>query len=95
MPDFYLSRASIDADTARNLELVTNRHSPRSAMTLFGVLNKTFTPMAARLLRSNLLQPLIYPQTLRMRLDAVEELIGNEDRFEAVKRALKGTTNVS
>lgn len=37
-----------------------------------GVLNQTFTPMAARMLRANLLQPIIVQTILNKRLDVVE-----------------------
>ncbi|KAI8815605.1 muts domain V-domain-containing protein [Fimicolochytrium jonesii] len=48
----------IDPSTARNLELTLNLTNPKSTQTLFGVLNHTCTPMGARLLRMNILQPL-------------------------------------
>ncbi|KAL7415766.1 muts domain V-domain-containing protein [Mrakia frigida] len=79
----------IDPDTARNLELVTNKSNAKSQMSLFGVLNKTHTPMAERLLRSNLLQPITVKGILDKRLDAVEELIANEEKFGRIKSALQ------
>ena len=60
----------IDSETAKNLELVTNNLSHGSANTLFGMrlvrgeptdakglLNNCYTPMGARLLKANILQP--------------------------------------
>ncbi|CDZ98085.1 Mismatch repair ATPase MSH4 (MutS family) [Phaffia rhodozyma] len=75
-------------------ELVNNRASTKSPMSLFGVLNRTHTPMASRLLRSNILQPIQVVNILNKRLDAVEELISDRERFERVKKALKPMTNI-
>jgi DNA mismatch repair protein MSH4 len=62
----------IDSETARNLELASNVAHKRSAHSLLGLdhsvqcmahltllrlLNHTFTPMATRLLRMNILAP--------------------------------------
>ncbi|KAF9466889.1 muts domain V-domain-containing protein [Collybia nuda] len=79
----------IDPDTARNLELVENMSYKKSAYSLFGTLNHTYTPMAARLLRVNLLSPLTVQATIDARLDVVEEFIQTEDRFSKVRDALK------
>ncbi|CAA7267689.1 unnamed protein product [Cyclocybe aegerita] len=79
----------IDPDTARNLELVGNITHKKSSHSLFGVLNHTYTPMASRLLRVNLLSPITIQSSIDARLDAVEELINAEDRFTYVRDALK------
>ncbi|KAJ3299721.1 MutS protein msh4 [Borealophlyctis nickersoniae] len=84
----------IDTVTARNLELVTNIMNPKSTHSLFGVLNYTYTPMGARLLRMNILQPLCDAVTLNTRLDAVEELTETEDVFFNVRSALKSFLDV-
>lgn len=59
------------------------------------MLNKTHTPMAERLLRSNLLQPITVKGILDKRLDAVEELMSNEDRFRRIRSALQPLIKVS
>ncbi|KAI0656744.1 muts domain V-domain-containing protein [Cubamyces menziesii] len=79
----------VDPDTARNLELVGNLSARKSTHSLFGLLNHTFTPMGARLLRTNILAPITAKSALEARLDVVEELIQTEDRFNEVKNALK------
>ncbi|TFK71735.1 hypothetical protein BDN72DRAFT_764445 [Pluteus cervinus] len=79
----------IDPDTAKNLELVGNLAYKKSTHSLFGILNHTFTAMAARLLRVNILSPITIPESINARLDVVEEFIGTEDRFTGVKNALK------
>ncbi|THH23175.1 hypothetical protein EUX98_g8002 [Antrodiella citrinella] len=79
----------IDPETARNLELVGNMTSRRSSHSLFGILNHTYTAMAARLLRVNLLAPITGQSAIDARLDVVEELVQTEDRFNDVKDSLK------
>ncbi|WPH01153.1 Hypothetical protein R9X50_00398800 [Acrodontium crateriforme] len=78
----------IDLSTIRSLELVQNLQNQKSRDCLFGLLNETQTPMGARLLRSNILQPLTDSATLCTRYDALEELSTKEDMFFAVRRAL-------
>ncbi|KJA21853.1 hypothetical protein HYPSUDRAFT_87688 [Hypholoma sublateritium FD-334 SS-4] len=79
----------IDPDTARNLELVGNMTSKKSSHSLFGILNHTYTPMASRLLRVNILSPITVQSSIDARLDVVEELVNAEDRFTYVREALK------
>jgi hypothetical protein len=56
----------IDPDTARNLELVGNMTHKKSTHSLFGTLGHTWTAMANRLLRVNILSPItgVYGLTL-------------------------------
>ncbi|KAI9001578.1 muts domain V-domain-containing protein [Gaertneriomyces semiglobifer] len=77
----------IDFFTARSLELVANLTDIKSNHNLFGVINKTGTPMGARLLRMNILQPLNDLATIETRLDAVEELCQSEEMFFALQTA--------
>ncbi|KAJ3551161.1 hypothetical protein NM688_g4876 [Phlebia brevispora] len=81
----------IDPETARNLELVGNMasRSRRSTHSLLGVLNHTYTAMAARLLRTTLLAPITTQSAIDARLDVVEELVQTEERYNEVKDALK------
>ncbi|KAF8192659.1 muts domain V-domain-containing protein [Mycena galopus ATCC 62051] len=79
----------IDPDTARNLELVGNMSHKKSAHSLFGTLNHTYTAMASRLLRVNILSPITAQNTIDARLDVVEELVHSEERFIEVRAALK------
>ncbi|KAK7468350.1 MutS protein msh4 [Stygiomarasmius scandens] len=48
----------IDPESARNLELVGNLSYKKSTHSIFGILNHTYTAMAARLLRVNILSPI-------------------------------------
>nr|XP_015205697.1 PREDICTED: mutS protein homolog 4 isoform X2 [Lepisosteus oculatus] len=80
--------AMIDSSSARNLELVVNNRDPRSEHTLLGVLNYTKTAGGARRLRSNILEPLVDANTINMRLDAVQELLQDEELFFGLKNAI-------
>ncbi|KAF8555921.1 hypothetical protein OG21DRAFT_1460258, partial [Imleria badia] len=79
----------IDPETAKNLELVKNALRKKSAHSLFGVLNHTYTAMASRLLRTNIMAPLTGIEAINARLDVVAELVQNEDRFSEIRDALK------
>ena len=78
----------IDLSTIYTLELIQNLQDPKSRDCLFGLLNQTQTPMGARLLRSNILQPLTNPETLNLRYDALEEITTKEDLFFGIKQGL-------
>ncbi|MEQ2307666.1 MutS protein msh4 [Ameca splendens] len=80
--------AMIDSASAANLELVVNNRDHRSEYTLLGVLNHTKTPGGARRLRSNILEPLLDVDTINTRLDAIQELLQNEDLFFGLKNAI-------
>ena len=64
----------IDEMTRRNLELVESLRGGDVSGTLLGVLDRTQTPMGARLLRQWILSPLTDPVTIDARLDAVGAL---------------------
>ncbi|KAK0475108.1 muts domain V-domain-containing protein, partial [Armillaria novae-zelandiae] len=79
----------IDPETVRNLELVGNMANKKLPHSLFGTVNHTFTSMASRLLRVNLLSPITGQSAIEARLDVVEEFVKSEDAFTNVKIALK------
>ncbi|EFP77163.2 uncharacterized protein PGTG_03119 [Puccinia graminis f. sp. tritici CRL 75-36-700-3] len=84
----------IDRNTALDLELINNAVSSKSKQSLFGLLNHTYTPMANRLLRSNLLAPPTEIEVIDGRLDAVQELIELEDSFFNLRKSLKLLTQI-
>ncbi|KAJ5924291.1 hypothetical protein N7466_008478 [Penicillium verhagenii] len=81
---------TIDLQTIVSLELIQNLHAAKSRDSLYGLLNQTLTPMGARLLRSNVLQPCTERNKLTARYNAVEDLSTKEDMFVSVRQALKG-----
>ncbi|MHC5033799.1 MAG: DNA mismatch repair protein MutS [Planctomycetota bacterium] len=84
----------LDSTTQRSLELVdvmrgADRAYPERAReegSLLHVLDRTATPMGARLLRRWIITPLRRQEEIEQRLDAVEELSGNG----ATRRGLSG-----
>ncbi|RAR01227.1 DNA mismatch repair protein MutS [Stemphylium lycopersici] len=79
----------IDVSTIYSLELVQNLRDAKSRHCLFGLLNETLTPMGARLLRNNVLQPLTDPEVLNTRYAAVDDMTKKEELFFATRAALK------
>lgn len=89
----------IDDMTRRNLELVESmRGGPSGALntegTLLGVLDRTLTPMGARLLRARLLAPLTDRTAIEARLDAVASFVANPTVLSGVREAVQGVRDV-
>jgi len=80
----------LDAVTQRSLELVRNSHSGGREATLLSVLDRTRTPMGARLLRSWVLEPLRHREPIEARLDAVEEFVEAMALRNSIAEQLKG-----
>jgi DNA mismatch repair protein MutS len=80
---------TLDYTTLRHLEILEPQHhdAPRNA-SLYGALNKTVTPMGARLLRQWLSQPLSRVEPIRQRQDAVQTFIENSFGFDAFRQQL-------
>lgn len=79
----------VDASTRRNLELERTLLGGRREGTLLGLLDRTRTPMGARLLRTWLLQPLLDLEAIRARHDAVADLVANRVMAGDVAEALR------
>lgn len=98
------STMPLDEMTRRNLELVESlRGTPEQlngkgaaerAGTLYGVFDRTQTPMGARLLRQWLLAPLLEQAEIEDRLDAVEVLVSNPLPRSALREALEKVRDV-
>ncbi|HET8771417.1 MAG TPA: DNA mismatch repair protein MutS [Gemmatimonadaceae bacterium] len=85
----------LDEMTRRNLELVESlRAAGDTAGTLLGVLDRTQTPMGARLLRQWILAPLTDVAAISARLDAVESLVSDAIARAALRDALDGVRDV-
>ena len=80
---------TLDYTTLRHLEILEPQHhdAPRNA-SLYGALNKTTTPMGARLLRNWLSQPLAKVEPIQQRQDAVETFINNSFGLDAFRQQL-------
>ena len=79
---------ALDAATRRNLELDTNA-SGRAEHTLLGVVDRTITPMGARLLRRWLHRPLRDRDVVAARRQSVNALI-DARRYEGLRELLRG-----
>ena len=84
----------LDEMTRRNLELVESLRGGTSEGTLLAVLDRTMTPMGARLLRQWLLAPLVERAAIEARLDAVESLVREASARDALRRALDGVRDI-
>ena len=88
----------LDEMTRRNLELVDSLRGgddvDAASGTLLGVLDRTQTPMGARLLRRWLLAPLVQRSAIDERLDAVAALVEQPTEREALRDALDGVRDV-
>jgi DNA mismatch repair protein MutS len=80
----------LDESTVRNLELFTTmrRQSPKGS--LFGVLDRTLTPMGTRLLKKWIAYPLLDVGEIHRRLGAVSVLRDDPLLREEVREELKG-----
>ncbi len=80
---------TLDYTTLRHLEILEPLHhdAPRNA-SLYGVLNRTATPMGARLLRQWLSQPLAAVEPIRRRQVAVQMFIENSFGLDAFRQQL-------
>ena len=76
----------LDSTTLRNLEILEplHRDAPKNT-TLYGALNRTVTPMGARLLRNWLSQPLAAVEPIRRRQAAVQSWLGNGAALETFR----------
>ena len=94
----------LDEMTRRNLELVESlrieadqlngRGAAERSGTLLGVLDRTQTPMGARLLRHWLLAPLVSRGAINDRLDAVEACVRMPLARTALRQALDGVRDI-
>ncbi len=77
----------MDPFTVRNLELVPEQ--PDQTHTLLTVIDRTVTPMGARMLRLWMLFPLQKQEEIQERLNAVEYLLKEPSRLELLQTALR------
>lgn len=84
----------LDEMTRRNLELVESLRGGERAGTLLDVLDRTLTPMGARLLRERVLAPLTVRGPIDARLDAVSVLVDDSLTRGALRESLDGVRDV-
>jgi DNA mismatch repair protein MutS len=79
----------LDPTTLKHLEVVEAVDGGREG-SLWHAVDRTVTVMGSRLLRSWLLRPLADAERIRLRLDAVEELVGHPTERAKLRAALAG-----
>lgn len=77
----------LDSSTKRNLE-ITSSISGQTDGTLFSVIDRTQTPMGGRLLKAWINRPLKKLAPIQKRLDAVKELVGNDQSRKKIREEL-------
>ena len=84
----------LDEMTRRNLELVEPLRAGSQGVTLLETIDRTLTPMGARLLRRWLLAPLVEPAAINARLDAVGVLCGDVRGRDRARESLDGVRDL-
>jgi DNA mismatch repair protein MutS len=82
----------IDAASQRNLDLIDSRSGKKH--TLLGALDRTKTPMGARLLRDWILHPLRDAETLSARHDFIGALVGQPFILSKCRESLQGIRDI-
>ena len=80
----------LDAAARRNLELTQSMFDQSRSKSLLQILDRTVTPIGARLLKKWLDQPLLDVDAISSRLDAVEDFHGNLMMRTKVRETLAG-----
>lgn len=80
----------LDETTQRNLELVEPLERGLAKATLLAVLDRTVTPMGARLLRRWILYPLLDLARIERRLDAVQRFVERRTESDALVSEMAG-----
>lgn len=84
----------IDASTIRNLEIIKNVRDNSANGSLLSVMDKTITPMGARMLRKWLLEPLMDIPSINKRLNAVDVIKKNSIARESLEIILKKISDI-
>ncbi|MFG0287872.1 MAG: DNA mismatch repair protein MutS [Rhodopirellula sp. JB044] len=85
----------IDAATRRSLEINRTMRSGGRDGALLGVIDRTVTPMGSRLLSDYLAAPLISPDEIAYRADAVSEFVSNHSLRSDVRKILGETYDLT
>lgn len=85
---------SLDRMTQRNLELTESLNDGSRKHTLLGVLDKTRTPMGARLMRRWIKQPLLSVDEIKRRQDAVEAFFHAPHILERLNTLMDGVRDL-
>ena len=84
----------LDVSTRRNLELCETMRTGEKKGSLLHVLDRTKTPMGKRMLRGSLEKPLMKPEHIRMRLNAVEALLADNIGLNALRETMSSVRDI-
>ena len=85
---------AIDPATRSSLEIERSQSGSREG-SLLAAVDRTVTPGGARLLAARLSRPLLEPQAIAVRLDAIEQLLERRPLREDLRRTLKGSPDMA
>ncbi len=85
---------TLDEVTRRSLELTRTLRDNQRDGSLLSVLDRTVTPMGARLLHDSLLAPLTNLESINARLDAVEELLKDHALRRSAREHLESCADI-
>jgi len=84
----------LDYNTRRNLEILETLRDRRKKGALLSVIDKTKTPMGARLIKNWVQEPLYDEKEINKRLDAVEELVKKLMLRDSIKAELNNMSDI-
>ncbi|MDB5048008.1 MAG: mismatch repair protein MutS [Fibrobacteres bacterium] len=93
-PSRFEQHMTLDAATVRNLELIRPMHGDDESGTLFQLLDRTVTAMGGRSFKFWLTHPLLEPEKIRARQDAVQELLDRPEVLEELRKHLQAINDM-
>jgi DNA mismatch repair protein MutS len=84
----------LDFSTIRNLELLSPMGASKKEHTLYALLNQTKTPLGARLLKKWVVQPLLNLEKIKMRQEAIKELLEKDGKAKGVSQKLNSISDL-
>lgn len=85
---------SLDRSTQRNLELTESLQDGSRKNTLLGLLDRTKTPMGARLMRHWVKQPLLYVDEISKRQNAIQAFFNSAIAMERLGQLFEGVRDM-
>lgn len=85
---------ALDRSTQRNLELIESLHEGNSKHTLLRLLDQTYTPMGARLIRQWIKQPLLSVEGIRQRQESIQVFLTHASLIEQLKASLNQVRDI-
>lgn len=79
---------SLDRTTQRNLEITSSLYDGSRKSTLLNIVDKTCTPMGARMIRNWIKQPLLSIEEIRRRQDAIQAFLRQKSSIELIGKLL-------